>query len=58
MKKFNAKRQKGAVKAAQSRWQGLAKILSLCARAQHTANVSSVVDSFHAVDLLAHQKNI
>jgi|TARA_R110000782_G_C14740569_1_gene406131 hypothetical protein len=58
MKKFNAARRRGARKQAQSRWQGVAKILKLCARAEHTLNVEPVVDSFHAVDLLISIKSI
>lgn len=58
MRKQNIKRRDGARKAAQSRWQGVGKILNLLARAEHTLNVEPVVNGFHATDLLVSIKSL
>lgn len=58
MRKFNKDRQAGARKNVQARWQGVAKILSLCTRAEHTQNVAPVVNSFYAVDILVSTKGL
>ena len=58
MKKFNAKRMKGAKKAAQSRWIGAGKILSLLSRAEHSEQVEAVVAGFYPTDLLVTAKSL
>ncbi len=58
MRKFNKERQAGQRRNQQARWKGLALILKLCARAEHTVSVEPVVVSEQARDILAHTKNI
>lgn len=58
MRKQNIKRRNGARKNAQSRWQGVEKILSLLARAEHTEYVEPVVKGFHATDLIVSIKSL
>ena len=58
MKKFSKKRQSGARKAAQARWQGSEKILKLLARAEHSLEVEPVVVNHYAVDLLVNRYSL
>ena len=62
MKKFSKKRQSGARKAAQARWQGSEKILKLLARAEHSLEDRTefypVVSGHYAVDLLVNKYSL
>lgn len=58
MKKISKARQKGLKRNAKARWNGLAMILKLCARVQHTENVAPVIDCYEGVIAMASNKNL